>query len=119
MAADSVTQYFEALAARGREPLLRSSSGTIRFDVGSGSRVEQWLVTIKKGELSVARDGTSADAIVHVDAAGFEGLTKGRINAVTAILRGELAVEGDLGLLMSFQRLFPSPPKSVYARRIK
>jgi len=119
MAADSVTQYFEALAERGHEPLLRSASGTIRFDVRSGGRVAQWYVTIKKGDLSVAREGDAADTVVRVDAAEFESLTKGRVNAQTAVLRGELAVEGDLGLVMSFQRLFPSPPKSVYARRIK
>jgi hypothetical protein len=35
------------------------------------------------------------------------------------MLRGALQAEGDLGLLMSFQRLFPSPPKSVYARKIR
>ena len=37
----------------------------------------------------------------------------------TELLRGVLLAEGDLGLVMSFQRLFPGPPKSVYARKIR
>ena len=33
----------------------------------------------------------------------------GRVNAVTAVLRGAMALEGDWNLLIVFQRLFPSP----------
>ena len=33
----------------------------------------------------------------------------GRANAVTAVLRGAMTLEGDWNLLVVFQRLFPSP----------
>ena len=60
-----------------------------------------------------------ADAVIRCDKALFDEMATGRANATTAMLRGVLQSEGDLGLLMSFQRLFPAPPKSVYARKIR
>ena len=60
-----------------------------------------------------------ADGVIRCDKALFDEMATGRANATTAILRGVLDAEGDLGLMMSFQRLFPSPPKSVYARKIR
>ena len=42
----------------------------------------------------------------------FEGLAAGRLNAVTALLRGELVAEGDPRLLVRLQRLFPGPRSS-------
>jgi len=119
MSAVTTTTFFAAIARRGHEPLLQGASGRLRFDLGNGARVEHWYVTIKEGDLAVSRASGVADAVARVDKALFEEMAQGRVNAVTAVLRGLIEVEGDLGLLMSFQRLFPAPPKSVYARRIK
>jgi putative sterol carrier protein len=119
MASDTITAFFEGLAERGHEPLLQSTSGRLRFDLGIGKRVEHWYVTIKSGDLGVSHASGLADAVVRVDRALFEKIVQGRANGMTALLRGLIEAEGDLGLLMSFQRLFPAPPKSVYARRIK
>jgi hypothetical protein len=43
-------------------------------------------------------------------------MTAGTANAITAQLRGDLVVEGDMHLFMVFQRLFPGPPRSVTER---
>ena len=49
---------------------------------------------------------------------------KSEVNAMAALLRGAMGVEGDVELLVLFQRLFPGPPRSRsrrhtagYARR--
>jgi hypothetical protein len=43
----------------------------------------------------------------------------GRMNAMAATLRGVLDPEGDLGLVLLFQRLFPGPPGSRRKRPAK
>ena len=101
--------FFDDVAQRGREPLLKSASGTIRFDVVDGGRVEHWRVTIEDGDVAVSRAKSRADAVVRVDKAMSDKLVSGRMNAMAAVLRGDLVPEGDLHLLLLFQRLFPGP----------
>ena len=119
MAVDSTATFFEALAKRGREPILGGTSGTLRFELGSGGRREYWYVAISNGDVTASRTNVEADAVVRCDKALFGGMATGRVNATAAMLRGVLQAEGDLGLVMSFQRLFPAPPKSVYAGKIR
>jgi putative sterol carrier protein len=107
----SATQeFFDDLAARGHEPLLQNASGALRFDLSDGGRTEHWFVAIDKGDVSVSHKRGKADAVVRVDRAFLDRILTGRENAMAAALRGVLVPEGDLGLLMLFQRLFPGPP---------
>jgi putative sterol carrier protein len=110
--ADPIGSFFTQLGERGHEPLLARGSGTLRFDLAEGKRVEHWFVVIEKGEVTVSHRSTAADAVVRVDRSLFEQIVTGRANAMAAILRGLLALEGDLGLVILFQRLFPGPPRS-------
>jgi putative sterol carrier protein len=119
MAADPTATFFEGLAKQGHVPILASTSGTLRFELRDGRRTEYWYVTIKKGAIEVSSSDDEADAVVRCDKALFDRMATGRANAMAAILRGLIQSEGDLGLVMSFQRLFPAPPKSVYARKIR
>ncbi len=102
--------FFDALASRGHEPLLQNASGTLRFDLVDGKAVEHWSVAIKKGNVSVSHKEAKADAVVRLDRDLFDRIVSGRENATAAALRGVLVPEGDLGLVLSFQRLFPGPP---------
>jgi putative sterol carrier protein len=119
MAADPTATFFEALAKRGHESLLQNASGTLRLELRNGRRTQYWYVTIAKGDITVSHANEEADAVVRCDKALFDEMATGRANVMTAILRGVLETEGDLGLAVSFQRLFPAPPKSVYARKIR
>jgi putative sterol carrier protein len=101
--------FFDDLAQRGREPLLKNESGTIRFDLQHGKEVEHWTVTIDKGDVEVSRSRAKADAMVRLKKSLFEGMVTGRVNAMAAVLRGELVPEGDLSLVIMFQRAFPGP----------
>jgi putative sterol carrier protein len=76
-------------------------------------------VTVTKGDVAVSNANLEADSVVRTTKALFDDMATGRVNATAATLRGVLHAGGNLGLVMSFQRLFPAPPKSVYARKIR
>jgi len=106
---DLAEAFFEELASRGHEPLVRKVTGSARFDVGDGKRTERWSLTIDKGEIRVSRKNAAADAVVRADKASFERAVVGDLNLMAAVLRGEVVVEGDPRLLVVIQRLFPRP----------
>jgi putative sterol carrier protein len=110
--ADATAEFFAELGQRGHEPLLASTSGTLRFDLADGRRLEHWYVTIEKGNVAVSHENSDADAVVRLDRSLFDSMATGKVNAMSAALRGVLAPEGNLGLIISFQRLFPGPPRS-------
>jgi len=117
MTADPTVDFFAALKSRGQEPLLRKASGTLRFDVTDGKRTERWLVEIRKGDIAVSRRNASADCVVTTDRALFERIVSGEANALASLLREEVNVEGDINLLVLFQRLLPGPPRARRRRR--
>ena len=62
----------------GHEPLLQNDSGTMRFDLREGKRVDSWYVTIAKGDISVSRASSDAAAVVRCDKALFDEMATGR-----------------------------------------
>jgi putative sterol carrier protein len=110
---DATTEFFQGLEARGHESALEKATGTLRFDISDGGeRPTRWSVAIERGDVTVSHRNTKADCVVRADHALFDGIARGEVNPIAAVLRGAIAAEGDLGLLVSFQRLFPSPPRS-------
>ena len=106
-AGDPTESFFEALAGR-EEPLLRKASGSTRFEIVDGKQTRRWFVTVAKGRIDVSRRAiASPDCIVRVDKGLFEKIAAGKENAVAAVLRGELVIDGDWRLLVWMQRLFP------------
>jgi len=106
---DATADFFAELGQRKHEPLLVKATGTVRLDVLEGKKTDSWFVTIDKGDLTVSRKPSTADTTLRAQKALFDGVATGRLNAVAAMLRGEIAVEGDWRLLVLFQRLFPGP----------
>jgi len=45
---------FEGLQDRGYEPILKGESGTMRFDLSRGSRLERWYITVANGKVTVS-----------------------------------------------------------------
>ncbi len=109
-ATSRTAEFFGALATKSHEPLLETATGTIRWDVGEGKDLEHWFVTVKKGDVTVSNKDAKADSIVFVDRKLFDDLAAGKANVTASFLRGRLRGEGDIGLALSFQRLFPGPP---------
>ena len=106
---DPTERFFAELAARGHEPLLRKASGSMRFDVVDGRQTRRWLVAVEGGDMAVSRGGGDGSCVVRADKRVFDKVASGRLNAVAAVLRGDLQVEGDWRLLVRMQRLFPGP----------
>jgi putative sterol carrier protein len=109
---DATAQFFDALVERGHEPLLEKATGTLRFDLKDGSKTDRWLVTVVKGDFTVSRQNLRADCVVTADKSLFDGIVSGKTNAMAALLRGAMGVEGDVQLLVLFQRLLPGPSRS-------
>jgi putative sterol carrier protein len=105
--ADATAEFFDRLAARGHEPLLEKAAGTLRFELADDGRRDTWLVTVAKGDVSVSRKDGAADCVVRADRELFDAIAAGEVNAMAALLRGAVAVDGDPEMLVRFQRLFP------------
>jgi putative sterol carrier protein len=126
MTGDAVTAFFEDLSNRGHDPLLRSVSGTVRFDLVSGKTTERWLLTIQKGNLSVSNRNVRADAVIRLSRDLFESVASGETTLLPGMLRGEVVLEGDYRLMIMVRRLLRTrlavrqPERAAgYARRQK
>jgi putative sterol carrier protein len=112
----STADFFDNLTRRGHEPLLERVSATVRFDITDNERIEHRLVRIDHGDILVAADDEPADCAIGADHEVFDAILVGRMSLMTALLRGVLAVEGDLELLVLTQRLLPRPAAASPSR---
>jgi hypothetical protein len=111
---DATEAFFAELNERGHEPMLRRTTAAIRIDLAGPSGTDRWMISIRRGDVAVSRqDGSGAtapaDLILATDRDVFNGLAAGRLNPMTATLRGLIAFEGDPALLVRLQRVFPAP----------
>jgi hypothetical protein len=106
-------EFFEGLRRRENDPVLQGGTGTVRFDLVENDKTEHWLVAVSQGEVAVSRRNSKADCVIRTERSLFEGMAGGEVNALAALLRGLVDVQGDPRLLVWFQRLFPGPPSSV------
>jgi putative sterol carrier protein len=111
--ADATADFFERLGDRDHEPLLEKTSGSVLFELTNGKQTDRWFVSIDKGDIAVSRKGGRADATVRTRKDVFDGVASGKVNAMAALLRGAMAVEGNVALMARFQRLLPGPPQSA------
>jgi hypothetical protein len=108
---DPVEEFFNGLAQRGNEPMLRHDSGSIRFDVKDGGAVDHWRVTNDQGKVTVGRDDAPADSVVTSDRAVLVDAIQGKQNMIIALWIGQLGLSGDYERVISFQRLFGNRPE--------
>jgi putative sterol carrier protein len=113
---DPTEEFFDELGRRKHEPMLRKASGTLRFDLTDGTSEAHWSVGMKKGDLSVSRANDAADCVVATDGSLFDAIVRGEKNAMAAILRGQISIQGDRELLVLFQRVFAGPAASAQRR---
>jgi len=106
---DAMTRVFDGLAEGRHDPRLENVTATVRFDVMDDGRTNRWLLTVKKGDVQASRKSAPADLVIRCERALAERLFAGKANAMAAVLRGELTVEGSADLLVLIQRLLPRP----------
>ncbi|MFF5180440.1 SCP2 sterol-binding domain-containing protein [Micromonospora sp. NPDC000316] len=104
----ATSAFFERLTAGGHDPRFNKVRGSVRFDIRDGDRVQQWLLTIDRGDLRVTRAADPAGTVIRVSAQVADAMARGEVNGLAAITRGEILVDGDLALALRVGRLFPS-----------
>jgi putative sterol carrier protein len=109
-------EFFEQLDDRGYEPLLAKTTGTLCVELVHGEQSDKYYITISKGAVSVSREDADVHCHVCCPMALFEQVVQGEVNAMAAVLRGDMTVDGDPGILLLFQRLLPGPPNSSHPR---
>lgn len=111
----STEQFFDALADGAPKPVLGSARGTIRFDLADGASVEHWYVTLRDGTVTVTRSDAPADCVISAEREQFDAVASGEANALAAVLRGVVRIQGDPAPLVRFQRLFPAAERMPVA----
>ncbi|MFY1686693.1 SCP2 sterol-binding domain-containing protein [Plantactinospora sp. WMMB782] len=106
---DRIEAFFARLGETAHEPMLRRVTGRLRFDL-DGHSPDHWLLVIEGGRIDVTRSAGPATCVVRTTGELFERIVTGEANPLTARLRGDLTVEGDLALLRLFERSLPGPP---------
>jgi putative sterol carrier protein len=109
---DAITEFFDDLGKRGHQPLLEDVTGTLRLDLDHGRETDHWFIAIHEGDVSVSHRNAKADCVFRTERELFRDIAGGRTNAMAAMLRGAVAAQGNLELLVKFQRLFPGPPRA-------
>jgi hypothetical protein len=109
---EPIEEFFERLT-RSVPDRLRRADGSLRIDLTSGTTTERWFVTMHAGDVSVSHRNAKADSVIRTSKDQFEGMITGRVNAMSAALRGVVSLEGDPTLLVLFQRALPGPPSTA------
>jgi putative sterol carrier protein len=104
--AQATKRFFEALAERKNVPAIRALSGTLRFDLKDGERIQHWYVTVRKGQISVSHSAEKADCVFTADVRTFEAMLAGKMNPFAAVLRGVCTIEGRVRMVVALQSLF-------------
>jgi hypothetical protein len=106
-------KFFGELSASRYVPALEGATGTLRFELASSrGGMARWVVTLRRGDVAISRRNAKADCVVRTQEALFERIVSGRANMLASMLRGALDAEGDLALLVLFQRVLPPPVAS-------
>ena len=107
--ADATTRFFEGIGQADHASTLGRTTGSLNIELERDGHIEHWRVELHRGAVTVSRAAGPADCVIRTTADLFEDLALGRANAMAATLRGELLLDGDPGMLVRFQRLFPAP----------
>jgi len=117
------TRQFFANLAEQQQALPGKPTGVMRIDLADGERTEHWYLVIRKGDVTVSHRGPEPDCTVSTDLATFEAIISGKMNAMAAVLRGAVEIQGRFALMTALQRFFAGPtdipdrPAAGYARR--
>src|SRR4051794_31843847 len=104
---DALQDFLADLGDRGHEPLLAKTSGRVCFEASEGDRDERRLVCIDNGHIDVVAGDVGADCTIRGSRDMLNRVAAGEVNAMAAVLRGAITIEGNWELLVRFQRLFP------------
>ncbi len=105
-------EFLEGLGRRGHVPAFEKVDGTLRLDLREGRKIDSWMIVIHQGDVEVSRGRQDGDSVLKTDRAVFDRIVSGEVNALAAVLRGLVWIEGSVPLALSLTRILPGPPQS-------
>jgi len=99
-------RFFAQLGTTTHIGLLEGTSGTVLAEIKDGKQTEKLYVNIHHGDVTASRTGSAPDCVIRTNGATFDAILNGKLNAMAAMLRGLLEVEGNVGMLAAMQALF-------------
>lgn len=105
---DQADLFFKGIGKERHVQLLEGKSGTVLVELKNGAAAEpkRWYVTIHRGDLNVSHSGSKPDCVLRTDSKTFDAIVTGKLNAMPAMLRGLVVMEGKVDLLVALQTLF-------------
>lgn len=82
-------------------PELRDLKGTYRFEIDDG---RLFMLRLDRGRLSLEEGSAQADVVLRCPMTGFIRALSGRLNLLTAFMRGDIHLQGDLELAKRLYR---------------
>jgi hypothetical protein len=108
----ATADFLEELGRRSHVPLFEQIKGRLRLDLIDGQEINSWLVVVDNGNVRVSRGRQDADCVIYAERVFFDRIVAGEANALAALLRGLIQIEGNLQLALSVGRALPGPPQS-------
>jgi hypothetical protein len=111
---DRIAEFFAELDRRGHDPLLDRVNCTGRVEITDDGRLDQWLVSIKGGYISVAHGGGDSDWVMRAERDAFVRVIHGDAGSLAAIVRGtlELTMLDDSQRFGLLTRIFAGHPET-------
>lgn len=108
--AKQIKAVIERIKAQPFDERLKMVQGSYLFDVeGLGT----WKIDVNEGKLSVSEGAAEADCIIRCDAGYFVRLASGEQNLLTALMQGQVEVEGDMALAQKLAGILPAPKRAA------
>ena len=85
-----------AIAAINEKLADNAISGSVKFDMG-----DTGTIMVDENGASAADADAEADCTLIADAETLKGILDGDIDPTSAVMSGQLTIEGDMGLAMS------------------
>jgi putative sterol carrier protein len=114
MADNPSVDFLEELGRRGHLEVFEQVKGRLRLDLADGRETDSWLVAVDQGNVRVSRGRQDADCVVYAERIFFDRFVTGEANALAALLRGVIEIEGNLQLALMLGRALPGPPHSTW-----
>jgi putative sterol carrier protein len=75
------------------DPDIRNHDATYRFDLGDDRSI---LLSLEQGRLAARDGGSDAACVIACSPDNFRRFMNGELNLLTAFLRGDASIRGDL-----------------------
>jgi len=96
MTADELRSLLDLLIAPLLPPSVKGASVRYRFELEDGAR---WDILLDCGRLQPADQGGNPDCVFQCDRETCVGILSGRKYLLTALVRGDLRLHGDVALV--------------------